>query len=49
MPLAARVAHARSLLEAVKFSERFPAKEWLILVDLRERILMTVVSTAVDG
>ena len=31
------------------FSARFPANKWLILVYLRERILMTVVSTAIDG
>jgi len=47
MPLVARVAHARLLLEAVKFSSEI--SEWLILVDLRERIQITVVSTAVDG
>jgi hypothetical protein len=41
--------HAWLLLEAVKFPARFLAKKWLILVDLRERILMTVVSTAFDG
>jgi len=49
MPLAARVAHARLLLEAAKFPARFLAKKWLILVDLRVRILMVVVSTTVDG
>ena len=49
MPLAARVAHARLLLERWNFLARFPAKKWLILVDLRARILMEVVSTAVDG
>jgi len=31
------------------FSARFSANKWLILVYLREWILMTVVSTAVDG
>ena len=45
MPLAARVAHARLLLVAA----RFPANRWSILVDLRSRIPMVVVSTAVDG
>jgi len=49
MPLAARVAHTRLLLERWNFLVRFPAKKWLILVDLRARILMAVVSTAVDG
>jgi len=49
MPLAARVAHARLLLERLNFLARFPAKKWLILVDLRARILMAVVLTAVDG
>ena len=31
------------------FSARFSANKWLILVYLRDRILMTVVSTADDG
>ena len=31
------------------FPTRLPANKWLILVDLRDRILMKVVSTAVDG
>ena len=48
MPLAARVTHARLLLERWNFLARFPAKKWLILVALRVRILMEVVSTAVD-
>ena len=49
MQLAARVAHARLLLERWNFLARFPATKWLILVDLRARILMAVVSTDVDG
>jgi hypothetical protein len=49
MPLAARVAHARLLLERWNFLARFPGKKWLILVDMRAKILMEVVSTAVDG
>jgi len=49
MPLAARVAHSRLLLERWNFLARFPATKWLILVDLRTRILMAVVSTAFDG
>jgi hypothetical protein len=49
MPLAARVAHARLLLERWNFLARFPAKKWLILVDLRAKILMAVVPTAFDG
>jgi hypothetical protein len=43
MPLLALVAHARLLLEEVKFL----TNKWLILLDLRERILMTVVWTVV--
>jgi len=31
------------------FLARFPANKWLLLVDLRARILMAVVSTAVDS
>ena len=31
------------------FLARFPANKWLLLVDLRARILMEVVSTVVDG
>jgi hypothetical protein len=49
MPLVARVAHTRLLLEAVKFSSDISGQKWLLLVDLMERILMKVVSTAVDG
>jgi len=49
MPLAAHVAHARLQLERWNFLARFPANKWLILVDLRARILMAEVSTVVDG
>ena len=45
IPLPARVAHARLLLVAA----RFLANRWSVLVDLRSRILLVVVSTAVDG
>jgi hypothetical protein len=34
---------------AVEFSGEISGKKWLILVDLRARILMAVVSTSVDG
>ena len=34
---------------AVEFSGEISVNKWLILVDLRARILMDVVSTAVDG
>jgi hypothetical protein len=36
-------------LERWNFLARFPAKKWLIMVDMRARILMAVVSKAVDG
>ena len=49
MPLEARVAHARLLLARGDFPARFLANRWSILVDLRVRILMVVVLTAVDG
>ena len=43
------VAHARSLLEGVKFFSEIPGQKGLILVDPRARILMTVISVVVDG
>jgi hypothetical protein len=49
MPMVARVAHERLLLEAVKFSNNIFRPKWLLLVDLMERILMKVVSTTFDG
>jgi hypothetical protein len=49
MPLAARVAHARQLLAAGRFSSAFLANRWSIPVDLMSRILMVVVLTVVDG
>jgi hypothetical protein len=36
-------------LEAAKFSGEISGQKWLILVDLRVRILMVVVSTVADG
>jgi hypothetical protein len=47
--MVARVAHARSLLEGVRFFGEIPGQKGLILVDVRSRILMTMVSMAVDG
>jgi len=49
MPLAARVAHARLLLAAGRFSGEILANRWSILVDLMSRILMVVVLTVFDG
>jgi hypothetical protein len=42
-------AHARLLLVAANFPARFLTNRWSILVDMRSRILMVVVSMAVDG